>query len=216
MARNSHPEETVKRILEVSMRLFKEKGYEQTTIADIVSELGDLSKGAIYHHFKSKEEIIVAASEEHGRDLEREISILNTNSELNGLQKIRYLFHMSINSDKQERIISAVPNLLQNPRFLAEELHTGNKYVAPIIEKFIHEGIADGSIIANQPKQTAEVLILLADIWVNPLVFVCDKAEFHDKCIFLMELCKKLGVPVFDQEMFTRIEYLHQLANSYR
>ena len=37
MARNKHPEETVAKILDVSMRLFTEQGYEHTTIQDIGS-----------------------------------------------------------------------------------------------------------------------------------------------------------------------------------
>ena len=53
MARNKYPEVTVEKILEVSQRLFMEKGYDNTTIQDIVNELGGLTKGAIYHHFKS-------------------------------------------------------------------------------------------------------------------------------------------------------------------
>ena len=60
MARNKHPEETVAKILDVSMRLFTEQGYEHTTIQDIVDALG-MSKGAIYHHFKGKEEILLAS-----------------------------------------------------------------------------------------------------------------------------------------------------------
>ena len=40
MARNKYPELTVEKILEVSQRLFLEKGYEQTTIQDIVDNLG--------------------------------------------------------------------------------------------------------------------------------------------------------------------------------
>ena len=58
MARNKHPEETVNQILNVAYRLFMEKGYEHTSIQDILNNLGGLSKGAIYHHFKSKEEIL--------------------------------------------------------------------------------------------------------------------------------------------------------------
>ena len=44
MARNKYPEVTVERILDVSQRLFLEKGYDNTTIQDIVDELGGLSK----------------------------------------------------------------------------------------------------------------------------------------------------------------------------
>ena len=58
MARNKHPEETVNLILDVAFRLFMEKGYEHTSIQDIIDNLGGLSKGAIYHHFKSKEDIM--------------------------------------------------------------------------------------------------------------------------------------------------------------
>ena len=52
MARNKHPEETVHLILDVAFRLFMEKGYEHTSIQDIINHLGGLSKGAIYHHFR--------------------------------------------------------------------------------------------------------------------------------------------------------------------
>lgn len=52
MARNKYPEETVQKILDVSRTLFREKGYDHTTIQDIVNALG-MSKGAVYHHFKS-------------------------------------------------------------------------------------------------------------------------------------------------------------------
>ena len=42
MARNKHPEETVAKILDVAMRLFVECGYEQTSMQNIIDELGGL------------------------------------------------------------------------------------------------------------------------------------------------------------------------------
>ena len=45
MARNKHPEETVEKILAVSAKLFMEKGYEHTTLQDIIDNLGGLTKG---------------------------------------------------------------------------------------------------------------------------------------------------------------------------
>ena len=61
MARNKHPEETVNLILDVALALFFEKGYDNTSIQDIIDGLGGLTKGAVYHHFKSKEDILSAA-----------------------------------------------------------------------------------------------------------------------------------------------------------
>ena len=63
IVRNKYPEETVRRILDVAEELFMTKGYEHTTMADIVNGLGGLTKGAVYHHFKSKEDIYEAVFE---------------------------------------------------------------------------------------------------------------------------------------------------------
>lgn len=63
MSRNKYPEKTVNLILDVSQRLFIEKGYDNTTIQDIIDELGGLTKGAIYHHFSSKQDILDAVIE---------------------------------------------------------------------------------------------------------------------------------------------------------
>ena len=43
MARNKHPEETVNLILDVALALFFEKGYDNTSIQDIIDGLGCLT-----------------------------------------------------------------------------------------------------------------------------------------------------------------------------
>ena len=42
LPRNKYPEETVQKILDASLKLFLEKGYEETTVLDIISEMGGL------------------------------------------------------------------------------------------------------------------------------------------------------------------------------
>jgi len=58
-ARNPKGEETRARILETSLALFRERGYEETTIADIAEEAG-VSLGNAYYYFESKEHLIQA------------------------------------------------------------------------------------------------------------------------------------------------------------
>ncbi len=55
--RKKQKEETLVDILRVAEELFSEKGYEKTTIVNIADRCG-LSKGALYHHFKCKEEVL--------------------------------------------------------------------------------------------------------------------------------------------------------------
>jgi len=49
--------ETKERLLEVSKELFSEKGYQGTSVEEIVKR-ANLSKGAFYFHFRSKEELL--------------------------------------------------------------------------------------------------------------------------------------------------------------
>src|SRR5438552_15931088 len=51
--------ETRRQILDTALTLFRERGFEETTIRDIASRAG-LSLGAAYYYFKSKEAIVAA------------------------------------------------------------------------------------------------------------------------------------------------------------
>ena len=88
MARNKYPEVTEERILDVAQRLFLEKGYENTTIQDIVDELSGLTKGAVYHHFKSKDEIMDAVGDRMFLT-NNPFEAVKARSDLNGLEKLR-------------------------------------------------------------------------------------------------------------------------------
>lgn len=56
-AKELQSEETKLRIKNCAIQLFKEKGYNNTSINDI-AEKADSSIGGFYHHFKSKEDIV--------------------------------------------------------------------------------------------------------------------------------------------------------------
>lgn len=88
MARNKYPEVTEERILEAAQRLFLEKGYDNTTIQDIVDQLGGLTKGAVYHHFKSKEEILDKVGDRMFFQ-NNPFEAVKQRGDLNGLEKLR-------------------------------------------------------------------------------------------------------------------------------
>ena len=50
---------TRERILDIALDLFIEKGFDRTSLREIAAELG-YSKAAVYYHFASKEEILLA------------------------------------------------------------------------------------------------------------------------------------------------------------
>lgn len=69
MPRNrKSPEDRRQEILAAARRLFQVRGYEQTTIDDLLAELG-LSKGGFYHHFRSRDEILIELTRAETVDL---------------------------------------------------------------------------------------------------------------------------------------------------
>lgn len=49
---------TRKQLLDVALELFSEKGFQLTTVQEIVARAG-VTKGAFYHHFESKQEVLL-------------------------------------------------------------------------------------------------------------------------------------------------------------
>ncbi len=206
MARNKYPELTVEKILEVARRLFFERGYEQTTIQDIVDNLGGLTKGAIYHHFKSKEDIINALGDKMFLD-NNPFNAVKKHNELNGLQKIQLA--MSLNQEDKERsmLTKKMIPLLENPRILAGMIESQKKYLSPEFCKLIDEGIEDGSITTKYSKELSEILPLL-EIWLMPSIFPATEEEIHHKVMFIKELFEKMGLPLFDEKIISLIDEL--------
>ncbi len=199
MARNKFPEVTVEKILEVSQRLFLTKGYDNTTIQDIVDELGGLTKGAIYHHFKSKEEIMNALTNKMFHE-KNPFETVKNQKDLNGLQKMKMAMSLN-NSDKEKGNLSlqAMP-ILKNPRILAGIIESNRQVLSPFWLELLTEGNNDGSIHTNYAKELSE-LIPLFDLWLTPSIYPATSEEMYHKFIFIKELLDKMGVPLMDDEI---------------
>ena len=195
MARNKHPEETVSRILDTAQKLFFEKGYEKTTIQDIINKLGNLSKGAIYHHFGSKEEIVDAVINRLFEDQESKVEDLINDKGMTGLEKLQKLFLLLLNNPEQERVLRAIPDIMHNPKVFTMQMMESMDHVAPqILEPIIRQGIEDGSIKTEYPKELAQVLVILCNIWMNPVVFTMDEEELQRRFLFIKDMMERMGI----------------------
>lgn len=217
MARNKYPEETVNLILDVAFRLFMEKGYEHTSIQDIIDHLGRLSKGAIYHHFKSKEDILYAVMGRMTAESNLRLKEICDRTDLNGKEKLKTLFRLSLDRPVMEDVFTVSPNVYNNPRFLSSFLHEAVEESAPdYILPIIRQGIADGSITTEYPEQLAQLISLLANIWINPIIFEDSREETYRKFVIFDQVLKGLGLNIVDQEMLERmcdLSSIHQNNN---
>ena len=205
MARNKYPEVTVEKILDAAQKLFLEKGYDNTTIQDIVDHLGGLSKGAVYHHFKSKEEIMDAVGDRMFAN-NNPFDKVRNRSDLNGLQKLQEAIRINQSDEARTSMtIQAIP-LMRNPRLLVEMIESNRRILTPYYQELLEEGNADGSIHTEYAKEIAELIPLLTSLWLLPSVFPTDKEGMKHKFRFIGEMLEKMGVPLMDDSILALVE----------
>lgn len=217
MARNKHPEQTINLILDVALRLFMEKGYEHTSIQDIINQLGGLSKGAIYHHFKSKEDILVAVTDRMTEESNRMLAVIRDRKDITGKEKLKTIFKESILRPVQNDMFTVAPDLSNNPRLIFSIFRETIDEAAPdYIEPIIKQGISDGSIQTDYPAELAELIILAANIWMNPMIFNNSVEEACRKFMVFQQMMQGFGLDIIDDEMLDRLKELAVLYEQNR
>lgn len=201
MARNKYPEETVKLILDAALKLFIEKGYENTSIQDILNHLGGLSKGAIYHHFKSKEEIFEGVCKQLGESNTMYFTRIRDNTNLNGYEKLKVMIESAYTNPNNKAVVALATKILSDPKFFMNQIKEIFTLVVPeYVQPIIEEGVRDGSIQTDYPKELAEVIIVLLNIWVNPIITNTNPDEMRTKLTFINQMLIHSGLTLFTDE----------------
>jgi len=194
MSKNKYPEQTRQKIIDTALVLFEEKGFNDTTIQDIIDKM-QMSKGAIYHHFKSKDEIILAVRDQVSMDDSSVIENLINDNELPIKSKIsKIIIHLST-SERKKKLLDCV--CLRNKVVLLDNIRSIERS-APLWETLIKQGIAEGVFKTDFPYEAAEVMMLLFNIWLDPIVFSGTISQLSRKVEFLSHMLRSIGVPVLE------------------
>ena len=214
MARNKHSEETASLILDVAFRLFIEKGYERTSIQDIIDNLGGLSKGAIYHHFRSKEDILVAVTDRMTEESNKMLVEIRDRTDITGKEKLKAIFKESVLRHVQDDIFTVAPDLSNNPSLFVSIFRETVNLAAPYyIQPIIEQGISDGSIQTDYPAELAELIIIVANIWINPMIFNNTADQSYRKFMVFRQMMEGFGLDIVDDDMLHRLQ---ELADIYQ
>jgi len=203
--RTINPKKTIESILSASEKLFLKKGYEKTTTQEIVNETG-ISKGTIFHHFKSKEDILA--------------SVLNRHNNLTALDMRQWIDEMEMERlTAKEKIVNLLNRFYDNaettplskmalisgsPRIIIEDLKGWAEKISPIIAKLIHEGNNDGSIKTEFPEECAQLFNLLFCIWSDPVILECNAEDLHRRLLFIQHTMRLLGVDIASDEFIEK------------
>jgi AcrR family transcriptional regulator len=158
-------EETRARIIQAAVKLFAEKGYDPTGVAEICTE-SDVSKGAFYHHFPSKQSVFLQLLQEwlEGLDAALGQSMENAASVPEGL--------LAMASQMQGVFTAAdgrVHLFLEFWQQARRDTEIWKEFIAPyrryqeFFARIVQRGIDEGSFAADvDPQAAGQALVALA------------------------------------------------------
>src|SRR6266704_2247415 len=149
-------------ILDVAQRLIYTKGYEQMTIQDILDNL-QISKGAFYHYFDSKQTLLEAIIERMQQEVEQILLPIVQDPQLPALEKL-HRFFATVSSWKAARKDFFLALLRvwyrDDNAIVRQKLRTtGTTWLAPWLSAIIHQGVEEGVLTTSYPDWVGEVVL---------------------------------------------------------
>jgi AcrR family transcriptional regulator len=153
-------------LLDLAERLFLERGYERTTVNDVIDAAG-VSKGAFYHHFRAKEDLLEAIAERFAGESLKVVAEVRADKRLNALQRLNTILQRA-RAWKTERApdlrlvfgaILTADNTVLYHRILGAMFEA----VAPALAEIVAEGQRQGVFDPPDATLAAEVILSLAE-----------------------------------------------------
>ena len=210
MARSVKEEEhTEKRnaILDTARQLLYTKGYERMTIQDVLDNL-QISKGAFYHYFGSKQALLEALVEHLLDEGEQLLIAITHDPTLSALEKLQHFFVQLAQwkiAQKETflgflRVWYADENAL-----VRHKLHEARiKRITPWLAAIVRQGLEEGTLRTGYPDEVGQVVVSLLNDHGNTLAELLLSGQFGSEqfshvertvAVYTEAIERVLGVP---------------------
>lgn len=156
------------KIMDASHELFASKGYDETTVSDIIKMAGS-SRGGFYHHFNSKEEILEAITNEYLDEILKIYNItieehIGSCTEL--FNKIFVIFHeYKMSQIKDWPKFKKIFAFNGNHAIILKMARDFENLTTEVYTRIIREGVEKGEFTVEYPEA-------LAGLWTREMIYI--------------------------------------------
>ena len=186
-------------ILQTAEDMFCSRGYEQTSVQDIIDSLNS-SKGSFYHHFASKEAVLEGICSNRAKEIYRYADAESSNND-SVVSRLNILLSGMI-PFKEEKLRFL---LMLLPVFSLPEGRTVRQsYCEALASQFhdpvcalIREGLERGLLFCSDPENSAEIVLSVINLlWVRISDLLIHSENRHEdpdfpECQRLTECCRE-------------------------
>ncbi len=177
-------------ILDVAQKLFYLKGYEQTSIQDIITEIG-IAKGTFYHYFRSKQDLLDVMIERMIEQTLQSLEPLVAHDQLSALEKFERFFSniadWKIDNKAFFLDLMKVWHKDENA-ILRHKVKTASiEKTIPLLARIIEQGIAEGTFATQYPADIAEIMLQIGHSLSDTLVKIILNQAHNDDTLAIIE-----------------------------
>ncbi|WP_338752665.1 TetR/AcrR family transcriptional regulator [Bacillus sp. FJAT-52991] len=187
-------EERRNEILDVADELFGQKGFDGTSTNDILEKVG-IARGTLYHHFKSKEDIMDALIERYSIRLLETAQKIAADKSIPVVDRIiRVVMSLNISGGSSQEMMEHIhrpQNALMHQK-IQKVIING---VPPILTGIIREGIEQGLFSTPYPYECMEMVVAYTNtVFDGDMVNMTNEERASRIKAFIFNVERLLGV----------------------
>lgn len=167
-------------LLATAERLFYTKGYEKTSVQDILTEM-NFSKGGFYHHFDSKLSVLEAICEMRAQECGAQARQAAAQAEGSAVDKLNAVFHDSaILTSGNSGFISLMIQVAyrEDGALMREKMRSSQmEAMLPVLREILAGGAADGTFFVDDVDACAQMLLRLYLAFTDEIAFLLAREE---------------------------------------
>ncbi len=184
-------------IIKMSQKLFLKKGYENTSINDIVNSLG-VAKGLCYHYFKSKEQLFEASMKDYINEFTNDIIFILNNTKQSIEDRLFYIFKIIVDMICDFRNINKMGSLDKYNTLHNNLVFQVTTNLIDPVSKIIEENLDINLTKIDDTKKIATFLLFGLTGTIESMINIKDYANVKLDFIGVVKLAR--SILYFDEE----------------
>jgi AcrR family transcriptional regulator len=198
-------------LIEAAEELFRENGFTQTSVSDIVKKVG-VAQGTFYYYFDSKDDALNAVIDHYIDNYTAGLERLLADESLPPVKKAEFILSDALGMHICDRqfveFLHTEENLVTHQRFMLKSFDR----TIPLMTKMVEQGIQAGVFDVDYPEETVEMLAFAFGYLEDALARSPEDAKYDTRLRAAERLVERaLGIakgtlnirPSTDHSLFT-------------